>query len=361
MPVLAHVQVVPPWTKPALRRSKTCAPAEYGSYQEERTGKDRQIDVSALSGETRALELAQWRVFLAVSQLGSLHKAAEGLHTDQPALSRSLRRLERLVGAPLFVRSSRGLTLTDLGRRLQEPAWNLIDLADAVETQARAEARQATGIIKIGALDVYPMTSVIADACQDLSVANPAVIADVVSQPWLAHPRALLERTIDIGFTLTVDGRLLDPETIRSRPLWEETESFALISDHHPLAGAEVIDPRDLADLPLHLPDKTDNPDIYHLILEQLADAGVPAPRRAPPLGTFANVIAHIASGGSWTLSARTLARRAPPGITARPLATSLRRTVKFEILWHVNTNTAALEAFTEGLEAALVRRRLSP
>jgi DNA-binding transcriptional LysR family regulator len=300
-------------------------------------------------------------VFLAVANRGSLHQAAEELHTDQPALTRSLRRLERLVGAPLFVRNNRGVTLTELGRRLQQPVRDLVDQADAVESHANAEARQATGIIKIGAVDVYPMTSAIADACRHLTVANPAVIADVVSLPWLAHPGALRDRKIDIGFTLTVDGRLLDRKTMRSRPLWEETESFALISDRHPLAGADVIDPRDLADLPIHLPDKTDNPDIYQLILEQLADAGVPAPRRAPPLGTLANVIAHVAAGSGWSLSARSLARHVPPGTVARPLATSLRRTVKFEIIWHVNTNTTALEAFTEGLQTALVTRRLTP
>jgi DNA-binding transcriptional LysR family regulator len=90
------------------------------------------------------------------------------------------------------------------------------------------------------------------------------------------------------------------------------------------------------------------------------AEAGVSAPRRAPPLGTFANVIALVAADSGWSLSARTLARHVPPGIVARPLATSLRRTVKFEILWHVNTNTAAIETFTEGLEAALVRLSLA-
>jgi DNA-binding transcriptional LysR family regulator len=301
-----------------------------------------------------ALDLAQWRVFLVVAQRGSLMKSAEELHTDQPALTRSLRRLEQLVGAPLFVRSSRGVTLTELGRRLQQPVRDLVDHADTVEAQAHAEARQATGIVRIGAVDVFPMTSVIADACHHLTVTTPAIIADLVSLPWLAHPRALLERTIDIGFTLTVDGRLPDPRTMRSRPLWEETESFALIAAHHPLAGAEVIDPRDLADLPLHLPDKTDNPDIYRLILEQLAESGVPAPRRAPPLGTLANVIAHVAAGSGWVLSARTLARRVPPGIVARPLAMSHCRTEKFEIIWHVNTNPAAVKAFTEGVETAL-------
>src|ERR1700742_285862 len=115
-----------------------------------------------------ALDLAQWRVFLAVADRGSLMKAAEELHTDQPALTRSLRRLEGLVGAPLFERSSRGVTLTELGRQLRQSFRGLVDQADAVEAQAHAEARQAIGIIKIGAVDVYPMTSAIADACQYL-------------------------------------------------------------------------------------------------------------------------------------------------------------------------------------------------
>ncbi len=46
-----------------------------------------------------------------------------------------------------------------------------------------------------------------------------------------------------------------------------------------------------------------------------------------------------------------------PPGIAARPLDTISRHTVKFEIMWHVNTNTAVVEAFTERPETALAGR----
>jgi hypothetical protein len=46
-----------------------------------------------------------------------------------------------------------------------------------------------------------------------------------------------LERTIDVGFTLTVDGRLPDPSSTRSRTLWEEPEIFAVLSGRHPLAA----------------------------------------------------------------------------------------------------------------------------
>jgi DNA-binding transcriptional LysR family regulator len=307
-----------------------------------------------------ALDLAQWRVFLAAADQGSLIKAAEVLHTDQPALSRSLRRLEVLIGGPLFVRSSRGLTLTELGRRLREPVRELVDLATAIEAVARAEARQVSGVLRVGAVDVYPMTEVIADACRDLTVAGRTMAVDVIGLPWLAHVRAVRERSIDVGFTLTVAGRPPDPSIMRSQPLWDEPDTFALIASHHPLADAELIDPRDLAELPLHLPDKTDNPDIYNLILEQLADAGVPSPRRAPPLGSFANVIAHIAAGHGWSLSARTLARQTPPGIAARPLEVTPRHTVRFEIIWHVNTDPDTITTFSQRVQDALADHHLA-
>jgi DNA-binding transcriptional LysR family regulator len=307
-----------------------------------------------------ALDLAQWRVFLAAADCGSLIKAAEVLHTDQPALSRSLRRLEVLIGGPLFVRSSRGLTLTELGRRLRVPVRELIDQATTVETLAHAEARQISGILRVGAVDVYPMTEVIADACRELTVAGRTVAVEVIGLPWLAHPGALRQRTIDVGFTLTVAGRLPDPSIMRSQPLWDEPETFALIASHHPLADADLIDPRDLADLPLHLPDKADNPDIYNLILEQLADAGVASPRRAPPLGSFATVIAHIAAGDGWSLSARTLARQTPPGIAARPLAVTPRHTVRFEIIWHIHTDPETIATFAQRVQDALADHHLT-
>ncbi len=305
-----------------------------------------------------AVELGQWRAFLAVAERGSLVKAAEVLHTDQPALSRSLRRMERLIGAPLFDRSSKGVTPTELGCRLLQPARDLVDQANTLETQAHAEARNASGVLKIGAVDIYPISAAIAEASRDFTVAGRPITTEVISLPWLAHPRALLQRTIDVGFDLTVDDRLLDPKAMRSRPLWEETQAFALISDRHPLADSATIDPRDLADLPLHLPDKAESPHVYSFILEHLAEAGVPAPRRAAPLSTMAAVIAQIVAGDGWLFSARTLARHVPPGLVAKPLGIAAQRKLRFEIIWHINTDAAAVDVFLERVKAGLDHRQ---
>ncbi len=70
-------------------------------------------------------ELSDLRVFLAVFDLGSFHKAAEQLGMSQPALSRRLQALEGMIGASLFERTTRrvgptaiGLSFAPMARRL---------------------------------------------------------------------------------------------------------------------------------------------------------------------------------------------------------------------------------------------------
>lgn len=67
----------------------------------------------------RDLDLNLLRVFAVVAESGSVTEAARRLYLTQPAVSAALRRLTRAVGAPLFVKSGRGLALTSRGQRLR--------------------------------------------------------------------------------------------------------------------------------------------------------------------------------------------------------------------------------------------------
>ncbi|MDC0672774.1 LysR family transcriptional regulator [Nannocystis radixulma] len=67
----------------------------------------------------RDLDLNLLRVFAVVAEVGSVTEAAKRLYLTQPAVSAALRRLTTAVGAPLFVRSGRGLVLTSRGERLR--------------------------------------------------------------------------------------------------------------------------------------------------------------------------------------------------------------------------------------------------
>ena len=58
----------------------------------------------------------QVRYFLKVAELKSLSKAAEALDLTQSGLSRQVASLEAYLGKPLFVRTGRGIELTEAGR-----------------------------------------------------------------------------------------------------------------------------------------------------------------------------------------------------------------------------------------------------
>lgn len=79
--------------------------------------------------------------FLAVAQHGSLHAAARATGQTQPALTRSLQRLERSLGASLFDRHARGIQVNEFGRRFLVHARYLV-----AETQrARDSVAQLLG------------------------------------------------------------------------------------------------------------------------------------------------------------------------------------------------------------------------
>jgi DNA-binding transcriptional LysR family regulator len=299
------------------------------------------------------VELAQWRLFLAVADEGSLGRAAVRLGTDQPALSRAVRRLELTLGTPLFIRSPTGTTLTAAGARLLEQARSLIAAADTLDAAASVERRGGTRALRVGVLDFHPFPAALAAAGRALLAREPPLHLDPIDLPWRAHTGAVLNRTVDAGFTLTVDRRLPAPDLLRSTPLRAATQAYALLPTGHPLAAAEVIDPRDLAEEPLHVPRDEGNQDIYDLALELLADNGVAAPRLAPTSVSLAAVMQHIAAGDGWTIVSDIVGRHPVPGITGCPLAIDSpreAREVLLEIIWHRNADALAVRALVDQL-----------
>ena len=81
--------------------------------------------------------LRQLRYFQAVVEHGSFSRAAESVHVSQPALSNQIRELEATLGAPLFERESRGLSLTVLGRQAHEQTLRILDEVLVLETLAK--------------------------------------------------------------------------------------------------------------------------------------------------------------------------------------------------------------------------------
>lgn len=99
---------------------------------------------------TQALDIRQLRYFVQIVEYGSLSKAARYLYIAQPALSQQIAKLEDIIGKPLLVRSSKGVTPTSNGEALYHHAKQILRQLEQTITIARSEIEDVSGMVSIG-------------------------------------------------------------------------------------------------------------------------------------------------------------------------------------------------------------------
>lgn len=99
------------------------------------------------------ITLRQMEYFLAVLDTGSMTKAAQSCHASQSATSMAIAQLEKLLGAPLFVRSrNTALTPTAVGLAFAEHARTCLEAAEAAQAAATETLLELSGTLRIGSL-----------------------------------------------------------------------------------------------------------------------------------------------------------------------------------------------------------------
>jgi len=140
------------------------------------------------------MELRQIRYFVGVSEAGSLLKASARLHVAQPALGQQISALEHDVGARLFDRSSRGVTLTEAGKAFLEHAKVLLADVERARASVRESSRVPSGDVVIGLPTTVALiaTVPILQACRDRLPQVHVKIVDGYSgflREWLVSGR----------------------------------------------------------------------------------------------------------------------------------------------------------------------------
>ena len=97
-------------------------------------------------------ELVDLRAFIAVSDLGSFHRAAKALNLSQPALSRRIQKLEESLGAPLLERSTRHVALTMVGRDFIPKVRRFLDEFETSVLSIRDLGARSGGLVSIASV-----------------------------------------------------------------------------------------------------------------------------------------------------------------------------------------------------------------
>ena len=91
-----------------------------------------------------------YRVFYTVANTGNITKAAEELMISQPAISKSIKNLEEQLGGQLFIRTKRGVILTDEGKEFYNYISRAMEYIYNAENKFTDLINLNTGTIKIG-------------------------------------------------------------------------------------------------------------------------------------------------------------------------------------------------------------------
>lgn len=145
------------------------------------------------------ITLRQLEIFLAVYDSRSLSKAASKLCVTTSAASQSLKELERILGAELFIRKAGGLVAADAASALLPLATLVVNKSEEIESIFAAREKGLAGKITIGAnraCGIY----ILSRRLPDFKRRHPAVDPSLIIEDNDVVEAAVLENRMDVGF-----------------------------------------------------------------------------------------------------------------------------------------------------------------
>ncbi|MGQ3676445.1 LysR substrate-binding domain-containing protein [Xanthobacter sp. TB0139] len=259
------------------------------------------------------MDLRHLRYFIAVAEEGNIGRAATRLHISQPPLTRQIQQLEAELGVTLFIRTPRGMEMTEAGALFLEEARNIRSILEQA-----TERTQRAGQGKLGRLDIAIFGSAILDVIPKLLLAYKERFPDVkiVLHTMNKHEQveALRQRRITVGF-----NRLLTPIADITEEL-VTTEALRLaVNTANPLAALDEVPFSKLADQPLVLFPTGARPSFLDTVVSLCQSAGF-VPQISQEVGDAVTGVALVASGFGVTLVPDSACNLTLPGVVYLPV-----------------------------------------
>lgn len=142
--------------------------------------------------------LSSYRIFYTVANTGNISKAAKELYISQPAISKSIQKLEESVGCKLFSRSSRGVVLTDEGKLLYEHVSEAFETLTMGEEKLKCSIELGVGHLKIGVSSTL-CKYLLLPYLKEFIRQNPHISISISCQSTNDILKLLEDNKIDIG------------------------------------------------------------------------------------------------------------------------------------------------------------------
>ncbi|MBC9717497.1 LysR family transcriptional regulator [Streptomyces sp. TRM66268-LWL] len=192
------------------------------------------------------MDLRQLEYFVAVAEERNFTRAAERVHISQSGVSAQIRQLERELGAELFDRSARAVTLTVAGKAALEHARATLAAAKAVGEAVDEVSDLVRGRLTVGMVIGCTITPLF-DALAAFHRAHPGVEISLVEDNSDRLTEGVREGSVDLALIGVAHSA---PEDLEALTIISERLVVAVPPDH-PLTKKRRITLRDLVDHPI--------------------------------------------------------------------------------------------------------------
>ena len=166
--------------------------------------------------QTPLIELDLLKTLVAIAETGNFSAAAAAVFRTPSAISMQVKRIEELLGRPIFIRAPRSVTLNEDGEVLVAHARRVLALN--ADTVAKFISPEMSGIVRLGAID-HAADRFLPGVLRDFAHSQPQIRVDVTVENSLEQQDALRRGELDIAIVTCQNGR---PESLIVETLFSE-------------------------------------------------------------------------------------------------------------------------------------------
>ncbi len=207
------------------------------------------------------MTLQQLKYCIKIAELGSMHQAALELLVTQPNLSKAIKELEDEMGITIFVRNSKGVSLTDDGIRFVSYAKQVIEQSDLLEERYKND-KKIKRSFAISAQHYAFVVKAFVELVRELGkdtyefslreCKTREIIEDV------KNGRSELGVIYFSNFNKEILKKVIEDSDLKYESLFK-AKPHVFLSKGHPLAGKELVSLKDLENYPKFTYDQGEN------------------------------------------------------------------------------------------------------
>jgi DNA-binding transcriptional LysR family regulator len=286
------------------------------------------------------MELRHLRYFQAVAEELSFSRAARQLHVAQPALSRAVKEIESVLGAPVLERSRHHVRLTPAGAVLLRETAGLLERYEETLRRVQRTAAGEEGELRLGYIGP-PAQPFLGRLLRTYHERHPLVSVHLEERT----PERVWEMVRKGRLTLGITRPVASDEALGLKTILLRDEPLGVVvPSDHPLACRQYISWQTLETESLIVLSRREGMSLHDTVLVGCRQAGF-APRIAHTPSLIGTVMTYVESGAGIGIVTDSVV---PPHGALKFIPLRPQRTVPLVLVWHEDDDPPAAQRFRE-------------